>query len=522
VGSRERLSPSASLVRSAAADVAMMLRETLEAEEASVRVAVPDAGGRLRVIANEGRVSTPGPRRSALRREVFDTGRSFGADIVDDGDRLDGGSQSLSILPLTAGDEIFGVVEVVAPKDRLAGRRLAILALLRQSGALMKLSRERLYEDRSARGMERLLLLATALDQAHRPVDAMTIVADICHEYLGAPTAIVKPDRDGHGWFLAAVAGIGSRKRAHLRRVLRTVPHPDVNDEGHHWVTTAFQVAAGRRVTAFPAADAIVLVAGSQEDSRFARMSSLMLARTLDFLTGRTRGDHVRIGIAWAAHELRGPLAGAKAALEHVLSSENDGDSFALVRRTKVELEQLTDLVDPLLEWSAGKGRLDRQRGDLARIVRDAVASAALDGVSNRIRIEAPTHLPIDADVMQLRVAIANIVRNALAYSPRSSEVHVRVEDHGSIARVSVQDDGPGVRPDELNALFDPFTRGLHARNIRNGKGLGLFIARRVTEAHGGVIRVEPSATGVTFCLDLPVNGAPSPASVSAPASVSV
>jgi signal transduction histidine kinase len=496
-------------LRRAATQTAGSVRQALGLQDTSVRVALPDAAGRLRVVADDGPAGSAGRLRSSRRREVFETGRGVVVEIAGEG-----GEHVLSILPLTTEDETVGVIELVAPRRVVLERRETIAALVRQSAALMKVSRERVEQERSSHGMERLLGLATALDQVRGAVEAMALVARACSEHLDVPVVVTRPDRDGNGWFLAAAAGMGSTARTQLRRMLREMPAAVVGD-GARPIASVFRATTNLPAVVLPAVDAKVLVGSSDDPSGFARVASLMLAQTLEHLTGRGRGGDVRMGIAWTAHELRGPLAGAKAALEHVISGNDDAEGIDLLRRTKIELERLTDLVDPLLEWSAGQGQLHRVPADLVQIVRDAVISSAESGQPDRARIEGPARLAIDADVVQLRVAIANLVRNALAYAPRSSEVRVLVEDMGSRARVLVQDDGPGVRADELDALFDPFVRGADVRNVRRGKGLGLFIASRVTEAHGGSIRVEPSETGARFCLELPLNVDLSPASAS-------
>ena len=100
---------------------------------------------------------------------------------------------------------------------------------------------------------------------------------------------------------------------------------------------------------------------------------------------------------------------------------------------------------------------------------------------------------------------MANVVRNALGYSPPTTPVTVCVETDGDVARVLVRDRGPGIPAAERHLIFDPFARGGAADGGRGGKGLGLFIARRVVEAHGGVIGLRPVRPGAEFCIELPL-----------------
>ena len=99
--------------------------------------------------------------------------------------------------------------------------------------------------------------------------------------------------------------------------------------------------------------------------------------------------------------------------------------------------------------------------------------------------------------------AIANLIDNAVKWSPAGEPVEVTVKD----ATVTVRDHGPGIDPADLPHIFDRFYRAPAARTLP-GSGLGLAIVRQVAEAHGGTVRAEPAAGGGTLCtLQLPVNG---------------
>jgi signal transduction histidine kinase len=219
----------------------------------------------------------------------------------------------------------------------------------------------------------------------------------------------------------------------------------------------------------------------------------------------RARSDGMDLGIAWTAHELRGPLVGARASIDRLIARDGHGSSSDLLRDTRDELERLASLVDPLLRWAAGSGELRPRRTDLVKIVRDAIASCELAEDRSRIALLAPSALEMRADPKQLRTAVANLVRNAIAYSPEGARVTVEIGRTGSAAWVCVRDRGPGVPPDEHDLIFDPFARGAVGAGSRRGAGLGLFIARRVVEAHGGNVRVLSSRRGAAFCIELPV-----------------
>jgi signal transduction histidine kinase len=110
----------------------------------------------------------------------------------------------------------------------------------------------------------------------------------------------------------------------------------------------------------------------------------------------------------------------------------------------------------------------------------------------------------VKADPAHLRGAIGNLVRNALLYAPPDSEIAVVVESDGGVVTVQVQDQGPGLPEGKQEQIFDPFVRGENSH--RGGRGLGLFIARRVVEAHGGTISAESKGKGATFRVRLPAS----------------
>jgi signal transduction histidine kinase len=128
-------------------------------------------------------------------------------------------------------------------------------------------------------------------------------------------------------------------------------------------------------------------------------------------------------------------------------------------------------------------------------VTRDLVAFQSEEarrlGVS--IQIESPTRLSVEADPDQLRQALLNLVKNAVQATPEPGHVMVRLEKDEESARVIVEDDGPGVPPGMEEQIFDPFVS-----TKKHGTGLGLALARRVSEAHGGNLILLPTPIGKT------------------------
>jgi signal transduction histidine kinase len=121
-----------------------------------------------------------------------------------------------------------------------------------------------------------------------------------------------------------------------------------------------------------------------------------------------------------------------------------------------------------------------------------------------RVVVRGSKSATVLADGKHIRAAVANLIRNALEYSPYDRPVTVQVRQGQTSATLSVKDEGPGVPLAEREVIFDVLARGEAGRASRAGTGLGLFIARRVAEAHAGRIWVESTGSGSTFHLELP------------------
>jgi signal transduction histidine kinase len=345
---------------------------------------------------------------------------------------------------------------------------------------------------------------------AETPLEALQLGVELCSEELAVPVAGVRPDRAGAGWYVAAAAGVGSRRRASLRAAAHRAKVRGHRATVERNLVLAFSEAVGwDRAEVVRAGEALLLVAGrSNGRGEFlAAVGSLVgeaMSHAGDLRTARSQIEGLDLGIAWTAHELRGPLIGMGAALDHVLESAQGADQKLLLR-TRGELERLTDLVGPLLRWSAGSRTLERRKVDLIEVVRAAVEICALEHPEHEIGLEAPSSVPVHAEARQLCGAITNVLRNALVYSPASDRVRVIVRRQDDIVSVCVTDRGPGIAPEERDLIFDPFARGAAGQRARSGTGLGLFIARRVAQAHGGSLRLLPTRSGATFCLELSV-----------------
>jgi signal transduction histidine kinase len=283
---------------------------------------------------------------------------------------------------------------------------------------------------------------------------------------------------------------------------------------GRRRIHTRLVETLGSQVLLVSCGEAVVAVVDPlPEDGAAIEAATQSLELTLERIraadVARMQSEGLHMGIALTAHELRGPLVGARAAIELALRTDDKGTARSLLERAHDELARMAENVDPLLRWAAGAEPLDLRRVELVRLVEEVVSSCRLELQTNDVEIFSDGELEVMADDRHLRSALANLIRNAVAYSPHGSPVAVTVHVAGDQARIEVHDRGPGIGREERAAIFDPFARGQVGRGSRTGRGLGLFISSRIVEAHGGSIWLSTDTSGSTFGIDLQLASPP-------------
>jgi two-component system sensor histidine kinase GlrK len=149
---------------------------------------------------------------------------------------------------------------------------------------------------------------------------------------------------------------------------------------------------------------------------------------------------------------------------------------------------------------------LKRQPVDLRALAEAVVAEQQLPIQTRNLRIDIQGHPPaVLADADKLRIVLANLLANAISFSPRNGQI--RVEFHAVRGKVCIDciDNGPGVAADEFGRLFEPFFQGSRQPETpRHGSGLGLAIVREFVAAHGGRVELVPADVGAHFRIELP------------------
>lgn len=213
-------------------------------------------------------------------------------------------------------------------------------------------------------------------------------------------------------------------------------------------------------------------------------------------------------------HDLRGPLT----AIRGYLDLFEFGAPGSLVEKQqrylhkmRVGCERMLGLIGEILDISkleAGRLSLEPRAVDLAALVADVLDRLGPVARQKAIGLDArgaAGPVPLVADPGRLEQVLMNLVGNALKFTPDGGAVAVEIADLGGEVEVAVRDTGPGIAPEEMPLLFEPFVQTKVGRAAKGGTGIGLVVSRHLVEAHGGRIWAESEpGRGARFAFRLP------------------
>jgi PAS domain S-box-containing protein len=219
--------------------------------------------------------------------------------------------------------------------------------------------------------------------------------------------------------------------------------------------------------------------------------------------------------LATLAHELRNPLAPLRNGLEILERTGSETPLGTQVRGIMArQLEQMVRLIDDLMDVSRiSRGRISvkRERMDLLDAVRTAVDTArpAIDAAEHKLALDLPPGpVVVEGDAVRLAQVFANLLSNAAKYTPRGGDIRLVVKKQGENACVSIKDSGIGISKQMLPRIFDLFVQADRAiERAQGGLGVGLSIAQRITQMHGGNVEAhsEGEGQGTEFVVRLPL-----------------
>jgi two-component system OmpR family sensor kinase len=208
-------------------------------------------------------------------------------------------------------------------------------------------------------------------------------------------------------------------------------------------------------------------------------------------------------------HELKNPLAIIRLGIENLQAGELENDS---VERLSEQTRRLSRLVEDLRRLAdLDAGGLEQERVDLRSVLEDAIELARDESNPRQVQLsvqEIPWLLsPVMGDRDLLAVAFRNLIDNAIKYTELGSRIEIRAAENGAYAQVEIADSGRGIPPEDLPYIREELFRGRNADNVP-GSGLGLPLASRIVELHGGTLDVRSRiGVGTVFTVRLPLAG---------------
>lgn len=264
---------------------------------------------------------------------------------------------------------------------------------------------------------------------------------------------------------------------------------------------TIYQHGDGTRVN-------ILINATMQETSDGKRLIALCRDVTERKYMEKMRGQF----ISTVTHELRTPLVSIQGYLDLILSggeipSQTKEDLEVVKRNTHVLIQLVNDLLD-VQRLASGKLPLDLQPLKLRKLIQDCIQQVQplITEKNHNLKLETPdSEVTIVGDKTRLSQVLMNMLQNAIKFTPDHGRIIVRVTDDENSIQVQVVDSGIGIRKEDLEKVFEPFS-AIQKSNYVKGTGLGMSVARGLIRTHGGRIWAESEGEGkgATFTFTLP------------------
>ena len=204
-----------------------------------------------------------------------------------------------------------------------------------------------------------------------------------------------------------------------------------------------------------------------------------------------------------AAHELRTPLAALKLQVELVERAPDSAARSAALAELEAGVDRASHLVEQLLAMARLEPEaLARNFGDcdLVALAKESIVARTVLAAGKRIDLglARAAAVRVRGDAASLSILLANLLDNALRYTPEGGRIDVAVDDDAGSAMLTVADTGPGIPVAERERVFDRFYRGATAEvpSGQTGSGLGLSIVRRIADAHGATVTLDDAADG--------------------------
>ncbi|MEJ1970662.1 MAG: stimulus-sensing domain-containing protein [Rhizomicrobium sp.] len=225
------------------------------------------------------------------------------------------------------------------------------------------------------------------------------------------------------------------------------------------------------------------------------------------------RIDAIERFAADVAHELKNPLTSLKSAVEMLGRADTDDARARMMAIVRNDVKRIDRLITDISDASRLDAELSREtsgRVDIGHLLATIVEIYNMTAVARGVHLELKLDLPPQATVLgrdeRLGQVFRNLIDNAISFSPPGGAVEISGRVEGGFARILVDDSGPGIPEENLEAIFDRFYTSRPPDHFGNNSGLGLSIARQIVEAAGGtIIAANRSTGGACFVVRLPL-----------------
>lgn len=359
------------------------------------------------------------------------------------------------------------------------------------------------FEDGIARSYQREIAARVQLSRLQNPVAARQVVREEHHRREELQSSI---SDDTRNTALLVAAGLIAGLTGAL--LLFSGLIASMRDPLEDLVAAAGRLAAGDRSTR-------VAVGGLAETATLGAAFNEMAAQLELEESRRDELDQLKDDfVLTASHELRSPLTSVQGFAE-LLMIERDKLTPRQAETVEIIVDNcrhlvrlLNDLLD-LARSDAGRLTVKPTPTDVAGLIEDAVRTmrAQTEASNQHLTAELEPDLPeVHAESDRIRQVLVNLLTNAHEYSPEGASIRLTAAARGAEVEIDVTDNGPGIPKDQLDRIFDRFTRGDAGLTQRvGGTGLGLAIAKSLIELHGGTISAASvEGEGSTFTITLP------------------
>jgi two-component system sensor histidine kinase KdpD len=210
------------------------------------------------------------------------------------------------------------------------------------------------------------------------------------------------------------------------------------------------------------------------------------------------------------SHDLKTPLAGIKTAVTSLLDGTVDwseDDRAAFLGTIDSQADRLNRVISDILDLNRIESGVIAPVLHAVRVrslFEDAKERTAITTVGRGVAIDAPPDIAVDADESLIAQALVNLIENAAKYSMPGGPIRLRASRAGPSVELTVEDDGPGIAPQDVPHVFERFYRATEQSRRVKGSGLGLAIVKGFVSLSGGTVRVDSSPAGTRFIIRLP------------------